>query len=141
MVFSGGASSPSSTSSERNLKSLSDFTVDVVVEVVRDDDLFVLDRLEDVLALRSPVQLDHRALDLRDDAPVEPWMHGEGLRRNLLRLSEDNQLLALLRWKGIEAPGHSAAGGGLALENRLVDRVVRARVHGLDLVRRDAGLG
>src|SRR5262245_44222148 len=141
MVSPGGASSPSPTGSERNLQSLSDFAMDVVVEVVRDDDLLVLDRLEDVLALGGPVQLEHRALDLRDDAPVESRMHGKGLGRNLLRPGEHHQLLALLRRAGIDASGYPAAGHRLALENRLVDRVVRARVDGLDLVRRHAGLG
>src|SRR5262245_21109469 len=125
MVSSGGASSPSPTDSERNLQSLSDFAMDIVVEVVRYDDRLVLDRLQNVLALGDPVQLEHRPLDLRNDAPVEPRMHRERLGRHFLRSGEHAQLLTLLRRKGVEAPGHSAAGRRLAFENRLVDRIVR----------------
>src|SRR4030095_4725966 len=96
MGSSGGASSSSSTHSERNLQSRSDVAMDVVVEVVRYDDLLVLDRLQNVLALGGPVQLEHRPLDLRNDAPVEPRMHCERLGRHFLRPGEHAQLFPLL---------------------------------------------
>src|SRR3989442_7631890 len=57
--------------SEGNLQPLGDFAMDVVVKVVRNDDLLVLNACENVPSFGRPVQLEEGSLDLRDDAPVE----------------------------------------------------------------------
>src|SRR5438093_8767956 len=128
-------------SSEWNLQSLSDVAVNVVVEIVRYDDVLVLDGAEDVLSFGSPVELEHRPLDLRDDAPVEPRMHRERLGRHFLRPGEHDELLALLRWKSVEAPRNSAAGRRRALDDRAIHLVVGAGVDRRHLVRRYASAG
>src|SRR3989449_6193329 len=128
-------------SSEGNLQPLGDFAMDVVVKVVRNDDLLVLNACEYVPSFRRPVQLEEGPLDLRDDAPVEPGMNGKGLWRDLFSPRENGEFLALRRIERIETPGDDAGGHRLAVEDRPERRIVRARVNCLDLVRRHASAG
>src|SRR5213594_801525 len=83
--------------SEGNLQPLGDFAMDVVVKVVRNDDLLVLNACENVPSFGRPVQLEEGPLDLRDDAPVEPGMNGKGLWRDLFSPRENGEFLALRR--------------------------------------------
>src|SRR2546422_10554217 len=83
--------------SEGNLQPLSDIAMDVVVEVVRNDDLLVLNACENVPSFRRPVQLEKRPLDLRDDAPEEPRVNRKGLRSDLLGPRENGEFLAHCR--------------------------------------------
>src|SRR2546422_5841224 len=52
-------------SSEGNLQPLGDFAMDVVVKVVRNDDLLVLNACEYVPSFRRPVQLEERSEERR----------------------------------------------------------------------------
>src|SRR5438094_8276865 len=92
--------------SEGNLQPLGDFAMDVVVKVVRNDDLLVLNGRQDVLPFWHPVELEERPLDLRDDAPVEPRMNRKGLWRDLLGPPQNDESLALCRIQRVETPGH-----------------------------------
>src|SRR3989475_11473920 len=104
-------------SSEGNLQPLGDFTMDVVVKVVRNDDLLVLNGCEDVRSFRRPVEPEERPLDLRDDAPVEPRMNRKGLWSDLLGSRENDEPLTLCRIERVETPGDTARGGRTAFED------------------------
>src|SRR5438132_7118012 len=124
--------------SEGNLQPLGDFAMDVVVKVVRNDDLLVLNACENVPSFGRPVQFEEGPLDLRDDAPVEPGMNGKGLWRDLFSPRENGELLALGGIECAETPGDDTGGHRLAVEHRTERRIVRARVNCLDLIRRRA---
>src|SRR5437667_12805159 len=81
--------------SEGNLQPLGDFAMNVVVKVVRNDDLLILNACENIPSFRRRVQFEQGRLDLRDNAPVEPGMNGKGLWRDLFSPREKVALLTL----------------------------------------------